>query len=75
MRLYSVRLTDGSNQDLRLVVARRQSHAASWGELQAARASRISGVTWRLVAVAELREAEDAVDHDRKWGLDIRPDP
>lgn len=72
MRLYLIKMTDGQNQDCRLVAAKKQSHAASYGELQAARASRISGVTWRLVAVSELREAEDAVDHDRKWEIGVR---
>lgn len=71
MRLYSVKLTDGSREEVRLTVARRRSHAASFGELQAARMSRISGVTWRLAVVAELTDAEDAVDHDRRWSVEV----
>ena len=71
MRLYSVKMTDGTRREIRLVTAARQSHAVSWGELQAARMSRIGGVTWHLEAVAELIEAEDAVDHDRRWPVRV----
>ena len=70
-KLYAIRLTDDRNQEMKLVVANRQSHAASFGELIAARMSRISGVTWRLAVVAEILEAEDAVDRDRKWAVRV----
>ena len=66
MDLYLVTMTDGLATEVRLVGARRESSASSYGELQAAKLSRMVQRTWRLHAVSRVESVPVADDPDGK---------
>ena len=66
-----IRLTDGTNVDVRLVAARRQTLAHSWASLQAAVMSRMVGVTWRVHSVVDVDEVEVADDHEARMRVTL----
>lgn len=57
-----LRLTDGSDVEVRVVAARQERVATAWGELQAAKVGRIAGGVWHVVSVAEISEVPLAED-------------
>ena len=66
MDLYLIRMTDGEGTEVRLVAARRERVATSWGELQAAKLSRMVGRTWSVHTVAKIDDVPLAEDPDGK---------
>lgn len=61
-----ITMTDGEATEVRLVAARRESVASSYGELQAAKLSRMVQRTWQLHAVARVESVPVADDPDGK---------
>lgn len=75
MNLYLVQLSDGNDVDVRLVAAKREVTASTWGELQAARLSRMVGRTWKIHSVARISEVEVADDHDVRMRVNLEDVP
>ena len=71
MDLYLVKLSDGSNVEVRLVAGDEEHVVATYGELQAARLSRLAGRTWSLASIARIQEVDVADDQDRKVGVSV----